>query len=88
MLYLKVKGSKIENENLEVISDVVYQLGFIQKSVDLWGEQREYIVNKCLHFKGSGDPQEAKSTEYYKKLIEAEKQVDRFRKEQRLERKL
>lgn len=46
MLFLKVKGSKYENENLEIINDVVYQLGYIQKSLDLWGEQRDYILNK------------------------------------------
>jgi len=38
--------------------------------------------------KGTGDPQEAKAIEYFKKLIEAEKQVDRDRKDQRIEKKL
>jgi hypothetical protein len=28
-LYLKVKGSKMENENLDILQDVVYQLGYV-----------------------------------------------------------
>jgi hypothetical protein len=49
---------------------------------------RDYIIGKHRVLKGTGDPQEAKAIEYFKKLIEAEKQVDRDRKDQRIEKKL
>jgi hypothetical protein len=56
--------------------------------LDLFDEEREYIVGKHRVYKGTGDPQEAKVIDNFKKLIDAEKQVDRDRKDQRLEKKL
>ena len=46
----------MENENIDTIGDVVYQMGFIQKNLDLYDEQREYIINKHRVLKGTGDP--------------------------------
>ena len=37
-LFLKLKESKLENENLDIIEDIIYQLGFIQKKLDLLDE--------------------------------------------------
>lgn len=54
-LYLKLKGSKLENENLDIIEDIIYQLGYIQKSLDLLDEQRDYLVAKHRVYKGTGD---------------------------------
>jgi hypothetical protein len=68
-----LKGSKLENENLDIIEDIVYQLGFIQKSLDLLDEERDYIVAKHRVFKGTGDQEELKAIENFKKLLEAEK---------------
>ena len=57
-LFLKLKESKLENENLDIIEDIIYQLGFIQKKLDLLDEERDYIVAKHRVFKGTGDQEE------------------------------
>jgi len=41
--------------------------------LDLLDEERDYIVAKHRVHKGTGDPEEVKAIENYKKLLDAEK---------------
>ena len=85
-LYLKVKGSNA-NDDPEEHTNIIHQLGVIQKSVQLMDETRDYIINKYHFYKGHDDINEEDAAEVFKKLQEAEKAVDKNRKAIRLERK-
>jgi len=90
-LYQLVKGLRNPNDegfyDDSYKIDLVSQMAFIQKSLESYEEQRTYILARYYRYKGTGDDNEAQSKEYHTRLIEAEKAVDRDRKNMRLEKK-
>ena len=84
-----MKDVKSDDGYLEEMSkvDLVSQMAFIQKSLESYEEQRSYIIARYFKYKGTGDENEAQAKEYYHRLLEAEKIVDRERKTMRLEKK-
>jgi hypothetical protein len=55
--------------------------------LESYQEQRAYIVARYFKYKGTGDENEAECKDYYQRLLEAEKIVDRERKDLRLQKK-